>query len=39
MEKNKEFVVDNFQSLLKECKNLRRKLESASYSKRTKFYA
>ena len=39
MEKNKEFIVDNFQSLLNECKNLRKKLEATNYSKRTKFYA
>jgi hypothetical protein len=39
MEKNKEFIVDNFQSLLNECKSLRKKLDSANYSKRTRFYA
>ncbi|RHZ36693.1 hypothetical protein [endosymbiont GvMRE of Glomus versiforme] len=35
---NKEFVFDNFQSLLSECKSLRKKLGSANYSERIKFH-
>ncbi|RHZ36406.1 hypothetical protein [endosymbiont GvMRE of Glomus versiforme] len=39
MEANKEFIFDNFQSLLRECKSLKRKLEEDNYKERTKFYS
>lgn len=39
MEKNKEFFINHFKSLLSECKNLQKQLAAANYSKRDKFTA